>query len=84
MSIKSRLKRLYQKKIKKMSDSEILIDHLRRIGTRVGNNCYIFSNKFETTESYLTSTGNVDEYKKMSNAGNLYGDGLISQRIRIR
>ena len=58
MSIKSRLKRLYQRKIKKMSYSEMLIDHLRRIGTRVGNNCFIFSDKVETTEPYLVIIGN--------------------------
>ena len=58
MSIKSRLKRLYQRKIKKMSYSEMLIDHLRRIGTRVGNNCFIFSDKVETTEPYLVTIGN--------------------------
>lgn len=58
MSIKSRLKRLYQRKIKKMSDSDILIEHLRKIGTKVGNNCFIFSDKVETTEPYLVSIGN--------------------------
>lgn len=58
MSFKSNLKKFYQKKIKKMSDSDILIDHLRRIGTNVGDGCFIFSEKVETTEPYLVSIGN--------------------------
>ena len=40
-----------------MSYSDILIDHLRKIGTKVGENCYIFSDKVETTEPYLVSIG---------------------------
>ena len=40
-----------------MSDSDILIDHLKHIGTTIGKNCYIFSDKVETTEPYLVSIG---------------------------
>ena len=58
MSIKQRLKLFYQKKIKKMSYSDMIIDHLRNIGTQVGNNCFVFSDKVETTEPYLVSIGN--------------------------
>ena len=58
MSFKYKLKTYYLKKIKKMSDSDILIEHLRKIGTKIGNNCYIFSDKIETTEPYLVSIGN--------------------------
>ena len=35
MSFKYKLKTYYLKKIKKMSDSDILIEHLRKIGTKV-------------------------------------------------
>ena len=58
MSIRTRLKRYYQVRIKKMSYSDIIIDHLRRIGTEVGDNCHIFSDKTETTEPYLVRIGN--------------------------
>lgn len=57
MSLKSNLKRLYQRKIKKMTESDILIDKLRKIGSTVGNNCFIFSEHVETTEPYLVSIG---------------------------
>lgn len=58
MSLKHSIKVFYQKHIKKMSYSEILIEHLRNIGTSVGNNCFIFSEKVETSEPYLVSIGN--------------------------
>ncbi|MBR6951274.1 MAG: acyltransferase [Oscillospiraceae bacterium] len=58
MSIKHRLKLVYQKYIKKMSNSEIIIAHLRRIGTSVGERCYIYSNNLETSEPYLVFIGN--------------------------
>lgn len=58
MSFKSALKWFYQKEIKKMTESQILIEKLRKIGTEVGENCFIFSDKVETTEPYLVSIGN--------------------------
>lgn len=40
-----------------MSSSDILISHLRNIGTEVGNDCHIFSERVETSEPYLVSIG---------------------------
>ena len=58
MPLKSIIKNVYQKKIKRMTDSDTLIEKLRKIGTIVGNNCFVFSDKVETTEPYLVSIGN--------------------------
>ena len=58
MSIKHKIKVFYQSKIKKMSYSEMIIDHLRKIGTVIGNDCYIYSEDLETCEPYLVTIGN--------------------------
>lgn len=58
MSLKHTIKLFYQKKIKKMSYSEMIIDHLRSIGTKIGSDCYIYSEDLETCEPYLVTIGN--------------------------
>lgn len=40
-----------------MSYSDRIIYHLRRIGTDVGKNCYIYSEGLETCEPYLVKIG---------------------------
>ena len=57
MSVKHSLKVFYQKHILKMSYSDRIIDHLRRIGTTVGEDCYIYSEDLETCEPYLVTIG---------------------------
>lgn len=37
---------------------DIQLDYFRKIGMKIGNDCYIFSDKIETTEPYLISIGN--------------------------
>lgn len=41
-----------------MSLREMKLNHLRKIGMNIGEECYIFSNKIETAEPYLVSLGN--------------------------
>ena len=58
MSLKHNLKIFYLSKIKKMSTHDIRIEHLKKIGTKIGEKTYIFSDKVETSEPYLVSIGN--------------------------
>lgn len=58
MQLKHNLKRWYQKKIKKMSNNEIRIQHLRQSGMIIGTGCGIFSDHIETVEPYLVTIGN--------------------------
>ena len=58
MSFKHNLKLFYQKHVLRMSNSEMIIDHLRRIGTSIGEHCYIYSDDLETCEPYLVTIGN--------------------------
>lgn len=58
MSIKHKMKIFYLKKIKKMTNNEIRIQHLRRVGMQIGENCGIFSDHLETVEPYLVRIGN--------------------------
>ena len=57
MSLRSFLKNVYFKKIKKYDAVQIRIDHLRRCGMTIGRKTYIFSDDLETAESYLVSVG---------------------------
>lgn len=57
MSIKHNLKLWYLKKIKKMTNNQIRIMQLRRVGMTIGENCGIFSEHLETVEPYLVSIG---------------------------
>lgn len=54
--IRSRLKRFYLIKIKKMDPMELKIAELRKKGVRIGDHCRIFSNIF-STEPYLIHIG---------------------------
>lgn len=56
--IKSDIKDWYYKKIKKMTIMEIKLKHLRRVGMKIGTECYFFSDKLETAEPYLITIGN--------------------------
>ncbi len=56
--LKSDLKNWYFRKIKKMSQMQIKINHFRKIGMSIGEECYIFSDKIETAEPYLITLGN--------------------------
>ena len=53
-----RIKMFYLSKIKKMNHSEIMIDHLRKLGMKIGKGCFIFSDKVEGNEPYLVTIGN--------------------------
>lgn len=57
MSLRSFLKRVYYKRIKKWDAAQIRLDHLRRCGMTIGEKTYIFSDELETTEPYLCSIG---------------------------
>lgn len=52
------LKEIYYLKIKKMSKREMLLNHLKKIGMNIGENCWIYSEKIETSEPYLITLGN--------------------------
>ncbi|MBR4657475.1 MAG: acyltransferase [Oscillospiraceae bacterium] len=54
--IRSRLKRFYQIKIKKMDPMELKIAELRKKGIQIGEHCRIFSN-ISSTEPYLIRIG---------------------------
>jgi acetyltransferase-like isoleucine patch superfamily enzyme len=57
MSVKGYLRRLFLTKIKHYTCSDLIIDHLRRVGAEIGDNCYLFSDSLETTEPYLIKIG---------------------------
>lgn len=40
-----------------MSRREMLLEHLKKIGMNIGPNCYIYSEKVETSEPYLVTLG---------------------------
>lgn len=52
------LKEIYYLKIKGMTTMEMKLNTWRKIGMKIGNECYIFSNHIETPEPYLVSIGN--------------------------
>ena len=56
--IKQYIKNLYYRKIKGMKQHEILIEHLRKTGMKIGDDCWIFSSSIETAEPYLVTIGN--------------------------
>lgn len=58
MGIKQKIKYYYLHRIKKLSNNEIRIQHLRKTGMSIGENCGIFSDHLETNEPYLVSIGN--------------------------
>ena len=55
--IKKDLKHFYYTRIKHLTDREIQQNYLRSLGMKIGNECYIFSDKIETAEPYLVSLG---------------------------
>ena len=57
MGLKNLIKKFYYLKIRKLSMSDVRIIHLRKIGAKVGEHCFIFSDEIETTEPYLLSIG---------------------------
>lgn len=58
MSIKHWMKEFYYRRIKHWTSHEILLNHLKKIGMDIGENCCIFSEKVETAEPYLVKLGN--------------------------
>lgn len=54
--LKTRLRRFYDRRIRKLSDVDITIDAMRRSGITVGKNCRIFSD-ITSTEPYLIAIG---------------------------
>lgn len=56
--IKKYLKEFYYLKIKKMTLRDMQLNYFRKIGMKIGEECYIFSNKIETAEPYLVTLGN--------------------------
>lgn len=59
MGIRQYLKtEIYSKRIRRMTMSEIRIEHLRKSGVTIGDHCFIFSDNLETTEPYLVTIGN--------------------------
>lgn len=58
MIIRDAIREFYYYKIKGMTPHEFRVFHLRRIGTTIGDDCWIFSDKVETSEPYLVSIGN--------------------------
>lgn len=54
---KKDLKHFYYTRIKHLTDREIQQNYLRSLGMKIGNECYIFSDKIETAEPYLVSLG---------------------------
>ena len=57
-NIKKELKEFYYIKIKRMTKREMRLNHYRKIGMTIGEECYIFSDKIETPEPYLITLGN--------------------------
>lgn len=55
--IKRDSKHFYYTRIKHLTDREIQQNHLRSLGMKIGDECYIFSDKIETAEPYLVSLG---------------------------
>ena len=58
VSLRSILKQIWYKRIKKWDSAQIRLDHLRRCGMSIGEKTCIFSDDLETSESYLCSIGN--------------------------
>lgn len=56
--LKRDIKSFYFKNIKHYTEREIYINHLRKVGMNIGEECYIFSDKIETAEPYLVTLGN--------------------------
>ena len=57
MSLRQIAKKFIFKKIRKRSDHDIRLDHLRKVGVEIGKGTYIFSDGIETNESYLIKIG---------------------------
>ena len=58
MILRDILREIYYQKIKRMTAMEMRIDHLRRAGVTIGEDCWIFSDMVETAEPYLITIGN--------------------------
>lgn len=56
--IKKWVKEIYFFKIKKWNRMQYRIYHLKKIGTTIGENAWIFSDDIETAEPYLVTIGN--------------------------
>jgi len=56
--IKSDIKHWYYLKVKKKTEREIYLEHLRKVGMKIGKECYFFSDKLESAEPYLVTIGN--------------------------
>ena len=56
--LKSDIKNWYYLKIKKMTEREMKLEYLKKIGMKIGEECYFFSDKIETAEPYLITIGN--------------------------
>lgn len=57
MSLRSAIKNFYLHRILKKSYHDIRVEHLKKIGMTIGEECCIFSDKLETAEPYLISLG---------------------------
>ena len=57
MLLRQMIKEFYYLKIKRMTPREMLLDHLKKTGMNIGPNCYIYSEKIETSEPYLVTLG---------------------------
>lgn len=55
--LKQRLMTLYYRKIRRMTDVDLNILHMRRSGITVGENCRIFT-RIQSTEPWLITIGN--------------------------
>ena len=58
MLLRQMFKEIYYYKIKRMKPHEYLFLHLRKTGMQIGENCWFFSDKIETSEPYLVTIGN--------------------------
>lgn len=58
MSFRNFAKEIWYCRIKGWTRRELLLDHLRKTGMEIGEDCWIFSEKIETSESYLIKIGN--------------------------
>ena len=57
MGLKSRLENFYNRKILKKAPHEIMIERLRGLGMKIGEDCWIFSDDIATKEPYLVTIG---------------------------
>ncbi len=57
MGLRKQIREFFYLKIRKLTLSDVRILQLKRNGTIVGENCFLFSDELETTEPYLVSIG---------------------------